>query len=200
MKKLLACAALVALAFTGSAQAASVLPSGGILYAGQSLTSDNGLYYLTMQTDGHVIMFRTADKRIIWKTDVYNFYNGRLTLQLDRNLVAYRSGTSNTSSNAAWNSRTYSFNDPSAFLKVSNEGSVQLRSGPNGSRVYWSTLPDQSVYQTCGGVITSWAYCMRPRSDARATGYYDACTYKEASIYAAGFVNDGAVMNECQPF
>lgn len=192
MKKILVCAALIVLANAASAQG-SVLSSGSILKAGQGLNSDNGAYQLAMQTDGHLVLYRLADGTPIWYTGKTGFANGYAAMQGDRNLVVYRADAT-----PAWESRTWTTSqDPNAYLKVSNFGNIELRSG---NLVYWSSPPDPTVFQPyCypGQAKTNYAICLRPRTSAKQTAWYAACSYKEAADYAARFIHDGAIMNQC---
>lgn len=192
MKKLLAAAALAMAANAASAQG-SVLHNNAVLKAGEGLNSDNGAYQLAMQVDGHLVLYRVADRQPIWYSGQTGFANGYLHMQRDRNLVVHRADGS-----PAWNSRTWSTSvDTNASLKVTNAGNIELRSG---NTVYWSTVPDPSVLQTyCypGQPKTAYAICLRPGESIRQTSWYEACSYREAADHAARYSNAGAIMNEC---
>jgi hypothetical protein len=61
--------------------------NGEKLERGQSLTSRNGAYTLTLQDDGNLVLY-TSDKPV-WHTDTKGAKDVRLLLQDDRNLVLY---------------------------------------------------------------------------------------------------------------
>lgn len=64
-----------------------------ILNQGESLTSDNGLYFVAMQHDGNLCMYRTnpAGQPAIWCTMSYGKGQApyKLAVQTDGNLVIY---------------------------------------------------------------------------------------------------------------
>src|SRR5215203_421030 len=63
------------------------LMNGEKLERGQSLTSRNEAYTLTLQDDGNCVLY-TPDKPV-WHTDTKGAKDVRLLLQDDRNLVLY---------------------------------------------------------------------------------------------------------------
>ena len=68
------------------------LSAGERLTAGQSLTSPNGKYDLTMQTDGNLVLYDSASQAV-WNSKTYGHPGATLAVQNDGNLVVY-SGSS----------------------------------------------------------------------------------------------------------
>ena len=58
------------------------------LYAGQSITSGDGRFYLIYQSDGNLVLYRN-DAVPLWHTQTYGTSPGRAIMQLDGNLVVY---------------------------------------------------------------------------------------------------------------
>ena len=91
---------------------------GQSLLPGQSLQSDNGLYTLTMQPDGNVVL-RNRESTPLWRTGTGGgqFDPREFIMQTDGNLVLY-----DTSGQARWNSKTQG--NPGAFLNVQDDGNL----------------------------------------------------------------------------
>lgn len=82
------------------------MPSGAVLGPGQSLSSDNGKYFITMQaTDGHLVVYRTADMKVMWANYKPGGVGAWAIFQQDRNFVVYKVGAQ-TPSNSVWSSQT----------------------------------------------------------------------------------------------
>jgi len=96
----------------------STLFPGQSLLPGQSLKSDNGLYTLTMQSDGNVVL-RDSASTPLWRTGTGGgqFVPRDFIMQTDGNLVLY-----DTSGQARWNSKTPG--NPGAFLNVQDDGNL----------------------------------------------------------------------------
>src|SRR6185312_9666983 len=77
------------------------LYAGSVLYTGESLTSKNGNYTLTLQHDDNIVIYTTGG-RAIWATHTNGKHIADLAMQNDGNLVAY-----NTSGRAVWSSHTF---------------------------------------------------------------------------------------------
>lgn len=74
------------------------------LTKGNSLTTGNGLYRLSFQTDGNLVLYRNADNVGIWASRTNNKPANYLYFQHDGNLVLYQ----NTSGGVQWATNIYS--------------------------------------------------------------------------------------------
>ncbi|VTU26519.1 D-mannose binding lectin [Variovorax sp. PBS-H4] len=68
---------------------AAILAPGAVMYAGQSIYSDNQQYMLAMQGDGNLVYYRVADGSVRWNTGTSNLPGGFLVMQGDGNAVTY---------------------------------------------------------------------------------------------------------------
>ena len=102
------------------------------LVNGQSLTSRNGQYQVTMQTDGNVVVYAPG-RRPLWNTNTYTDASApsRLSLQTDGNLVLVASIR-----RPIWNSRTWG--NAGTRLVMQDDGNLVVYAG-NG-RALWSSL------------------------------------------------------------
>lgn len=94
------------------------LASGGVLAAGQKLTSENESYQLEFQSDGNLVLKRCQGWAVLWASHT----NGRAAacaLQTDGNLVL-----SDAAGRPVWSSRTSLH--PGAHLVVQNDGNVVI--------------------------------------------------------------------------
>ena len=91
---------------------------GQSLLPGQSLQSDNGLYALTMQSDGNVVL-RNSQSAPLWRTGTGGgqFDPRDFIMQNDGNLVLY-----DTSGQPHWASKTQG--NPGAFLNMQDDGNL----------------------------------------------------------------------------
>lgn len=88
------------------------------LYAGQSITSSDGRFYLIYQSDGNLVLYRN-DGVPLWHTHTYGTSPGRAIMQLDGNLVVYDgSGT------PIWASDTAGFDG--AWLAMQSDGNLVI--------------------------------------------------------------------------
>jgi pimeloyl-ACP methyl ester carboxylesterase len=112
----------------GSGGADSLSPDQS-LYAGQSIASSDGRFYLTYQSDGNLVLYRN-DAVPLWHTHTYGTSPGRAIMQLDGNLVVYDgSGT------PIWASGTVGFDG--AWLVMQTDGNLVIYS-PSGAPVWAS--------------------------------------------------------------
>ena len=88
------------------AQSSSTLSAGQALKTEQQLTSANGTYYLKMQTDGNLCIYKTANNGFVWCSMKYGFSGATLKMQTDGNLVVY-----NGNNEAKWSSKTHPYFD-----------------------------------------------------------------------------------------
>lgn len=106
----------------------SSLCSTGLLNEGESLTSDNSLYYVTMQTDGNLCMYTTNTAyHAIWCSRTAGKGSGpyMLAVQGDGNLVIYgRTGY-------IWATMTHGHGTASYCLFFQNDRNLVLYDGNN---------------------------------------------------------------------
>jgi hypothetical protein len=128
-----------------------VLTSGMMLSPGQTITSPSGTYGLTLQTNGNLMLFATANPNsAVWQSNT-----GGSTpvaygiMQSDGNFVLYQDTGSNsaaqcglpgaTGCNAVWSTGTSG--QTNAFLEVTDQGTVLVAVGtpsaPTGT--VWSS-------------------------------------------------------------
>ncbi|SDG08851.1 M12 family metallo-peptidase [Klenkia brasiliensis] len=119
-----------------AANGTPTLSAGQALVAGQQLTSANGRYRFTFQTDGNAVLYR-ADGSVVYATMQYT-RGGRLVMQSDGNVVTYLADGRPT-----WDTRTWT--SPGATLTLFDDGNLAVVR-PDGSTV-WSTGSD------VGGVL-----------------------------------------------
>ncbi len=103
---------------------ADQLDPGQSLQPGGSLTSENGQYTFTLQTDGNICLYKGSGTNALWCSGT----NGKgitvLLMQEDGNLVGYDSG-----GHAIWASDTSGNNG--AWCELLNEGRIAV------SKVLW---------------------------------------------------------------
>lgn len=115
-----------------SAQGNDMQP-GQRLNPGESLRSANGVYQLTYQTDGNLVLSRTSEGKALWATNTAG-KRGFCILQPDGSLVLQ-----DVNSQPVWSSRTE--NHPGSQLLLRDDGNVVI-SGPDGE-VVWATNTSQ---------------------------------------------------------
>lgn len=99
-----------------------------ILYAGQSASSSDGRFHLTMQTDGNLVLHGPAG--FTWASWTQGGSDRRMVMQTDGNLVVY-----NSADQGLWHTGTYG--NPGARLWLQNDGNLVIRSAT--SAVLWAT-------------------------------------------------------------
>jgi hypothetical protein len=102
----------------GQASAVILVP-GARLSAGQSITSPNGAYRLSMQADGNLVEY-TAAAAVVWASGT-NPSGSYVVMQGDGNLVVY-----NGSASALWASNTSG--NPGAYLVLGDDGELVVDS------------------------------------------------------------------------
>lgn len=106
---------------------ADSLRTGSKLTSGQSLTSPNGNYTLTLQDDGNLVL--GEDGRAVWASGTNGRGAVRAELQADGNFVLYTADNA-----AAWASQTDGKGGDT--LRVQDDRNVVLYAG---SKAVWST-------------------------------------------------------------
>ncbi|WP_308217540.1 lectin [Mycobacteroides abscessus] len=92
---------------------ADTLTQGQKLDSGQSLTSNNGAYTLTLQDDGNLVL--TEGGSPVWASDTSGHSAGRAEVQSDGNFVVYDNG-----GGALWSSNTEGRTDVKLVLQIAN--------------------------------------------------------------------------------
>lgn len=82
----------------------TLLP-GENLNTGQRLYSADGQYFLFMQEDGNLCIYKTENNGFVWCSMAHGFNGGVLKMQEDGNLVVYEGST------AKWSTKTHPFYD-----------------------------------------------------------------------------------------
>jgi hypothetical protein len=146
--------AIPAVAVNGG-QPGLVIPTGTVLYAGDSYTTPNPKYTLTMQKDGNLVLYKNnpdGSRKAVFATGTYarNPYHlgtgDHAVMQADGNLVIYKANSDGDKpSDAVWSSNTSSTgvaggdvdaggtpgipSDANAVLAVQNDGNIVIYSG-----------------------------------------------------------------------
>lgn len=109
----------IALFCAANLSSAANLSPGYTIFPGQGIYSNDGRYLLTMQGDGNLVYYRTADWAVRWAS----YTNGRggyaAPMQGDGNFVVYNSGWA-----PLWNSVTQ--NHPGAYLAAQDDGNLVI--------------------------------------------------------------------------
>lgn len=109
-----------------------------VLLTTQKLYSPNREFYLYMQEDGNLCIYRTRDNGFVWCSMAHGFSDAQLKLQSDGNLVVYSKGE------ARWSSKTQAYfnkkfknpvNRP-VKLVLGNDGILRLFT--EKGKVVWS--------------------------------------------------------------
>jgi hypothetical protein len=106
------------------------LPAGGELVQGGFVTSHDGRFTLSMQTDGNLVLY--FETQALWESGTTTGMTARM--QSDGNLAVY--DRSNTS---LWGSGTN--NNPGAWLAVQVDGNLVIHAppAPAGDTALWAT-------------------------------------------------------------
>src|SRR5258708_7943678 len=100
------------------------LQPGQQLNANDQLTSNNGLIYLVMQSDGNLVLYRTQFGRALWASNTWGQPVNHVIMQSDGNLVAYSSG-----GQSYWSTGTSGH--PGAFLLLQDDGNLVIYDSKN---------------------------------------------------------------------
>lgn len=106
-----------------------VLNSGDKLTLGQSLTSPNKCFYLTLQDDGNLVLYSKSNDSL-WSSNTFKQPSSYATMQRDGNFVIY-----DNNRNDIWASNTYQ--SGGSRLKIENDGNVAIYK-PNNT-IIWET-------------------------------------------------------------
>ncbi len=127
-----------------TAEAASALSCGSLpvntpLGRGQTVSSCNGQYQLSHQTDGNVVFYRNSDGYPLWSSATGGRATTSFIMQGDGNLVLYNNNT------PVWSTGTYA---PGATLSVKDDGHVTMYD--TSGRRLWTT--GSYTPTACGGL------------------------------------------------
>jgi hypothetical protein len=116
----------------------AVLPSGGVLKAGQEMTSPNDRYALRMQNDGNLVEYGARGP--IWATGTSGNKGAYVLLQPVGNLVIYPKGKGppppgSRTTPALWASSTEP-HSPGVYLRLENSGRIELIV-PQSKEIAW---------------------------------------------------------------
>jgi hypothetical protein len=104
------------------------LAKGQTITRGTDLVAGNGLYKLSLQTDGNLVLYGLYPTRVLWATN--NRATVSLTLQDDGNLVAY-----DAKNKATWSTGTRG--SKATLLRVQSDGNLVLYTADD--RAVWAT-------------------------------------------------------------
>lgn len=110
---------------------AAILPSGGILNQGQTISSDLNKYRLVMQGDGNLVYYRNSDNAVRFATMKSGYFTA---MQGDGNLVEYGFG-----SVPVWYTSTAG--NANAFLAIQDDGNLVVYSA--AGKPLWNIGADQ---------------------------------------------------------
>lgn len=68
-----------------------ILYKGECIYHHDIIVSENGCFYLIIQDDGNLVIYRARDNKALWATSTDNTDANELCMQVDGNLVLYSS-------------------------------------------------------------------------------------------------------------
>ena len=102
---------------SGGGSGGSTLTAGQQLNPGQSKTSPNGLYTLTYQTDGNLVLYSPGGA--LWHTGTFGTCAGTAIMQGDGNFVVYDCGGT-----PLWHAGT--LGNPGAYVSIQSEEEAGL--------------------------------------------------------------------------
>jgi len=126
----------------GGPGTASILTGGSQLMPGQQISSPDGRYRLTFQTDGNLVIYRN-DGHPVWWTGTVGISPNAAKMQTDGNFVVY-----DTANYPHWHTHTWA--NPGAYLSMQNNGAIVLYTA-GGARLWGSPVPPNEVNTPPGG-------------------------------------------------
>jgi hypothetical protein len=159
---ILTCLPFIAIADAAPSTLTAFVTKNAVLPAGGILDSQNGKYYLTMQTDCNLVLYERVEgggKKNIWQTST----NGHGTscefvVQGDGNLVVYSSPHPN-SNDRVWQNG-FGLHYGGYFVRMQNDGNlVQFYGAPDRPAIctIWESRTNPRLYSdpnnplVCGG-------------------------------------------------
>ncbi len=98
---------------------ASILGPGQRLRINEQLVSGNGRYFLLMQSDGNLVLYRTENHHALWATNTRGRDVMHASMQTDGNFVLY-----NFAGRAVWASNTAGRRN--SYLIMQNDGNLVI--------------------------------------------------------------------------
>jgi hypothetical protein len=146
----------VAVSATG-APAPATLPANGALTSGQFISSPDGHFRVTMQSDGNLVE-RISAGRPLWSTGTAAHPGARAIMQVNGNLVLY-----DTANSAVWSSNSPAAGCPRLVLQ--NDGNLVIYT----AKAVWSAK--SRVTGMLGGdeLLAGWSLYSRLPEDYRLT-------------------------------
>ena len=96
----------------------------GSLQMGDVITSPNGAYDVTLQTDGNMVVYRKSDANVEWASNTHG-QQVWASMQADGNFVIYSGTTIGDRSNGhLFDTNTYG--NVGAFIQIQNDGNLVL--------------------------------------------------------------------------
>ena len=158
------------------------LQPGDVLSSGQSILSPNGQYRLTMQGDGNLVSYTSANAPI-WASGTSGSGTHAAMLS-DGNLVVY-----NAANAVVWASGTSGH--PGAYVGLGNDGELQIYPGPSGGSPLWAVPGTLVAGATLASGQSLFApggqYTLMMQSDGNLVEYRGG-----APIWASGTSSPGS--------
>ncbi|CAM6048165.1 unnamed protein product [Sphagnum compactum] len=144
---------VIALAFKGGI-ALNILAAGMVLFGNQTQYLSNSGYYLVMQPDCNLVMYRgssLATSHQVWQTSTAGKGSDCwLTMQTDSDLVIYNATCGPPC--APWASKSYTDGkpDPSYFLMLQSNGELDIYNFQNDNPTSYSTVVSVNALDPSG--------------------------------------------------
>lgn len=120
------------------------LPSGTTLKTKDTLTSNNSAYYLILQDDGNLCLYRQSDKCCLWASNTDHTLCDKAILHDNGNFGVFEKNT------CYWQTATENY--PGAILNLSDDGMLTLNH--NNSVVWWAYFSGELKENQSLGVIS----------------------------------------------
>ncbi len=112
------------------ALASDTLNPGDSLTPGHAITSPNGQYQFTLQSDGNIVLYKKSGKKALWNSGTAGKKVTKLLMQADGNLVLYKD------KKALWSTGTSG--NQGAFLMIQDDGNAVIYTN-HKKKAIWST-------------------------------------------------------------
>ena len=175
------------------------LPTGILtLFVGDSLTSLDGRYELTLQTDGNLVVDRLLGGNMVTATVWASGTAGKAALeavmQADGNLVIYGANNPSGSRNVLWASHTNG--NPGATLALQGNGSLVISPAAGGTPLWQTTaLPQGNLVLYPGDRLTAsnGQYLLSLQTDGNLVDYQLFSDGSTQALWASGTYGQAAI-------